>query len=369
MPAHRVRVAVAVTVSLIAGCSDNKSTDPDGGGLDDAVKPSACIQPVGPGAAPVDDPIGAGFPALPAGGGAYTITVDGLSRLTEIHVPPGNPSNAPLVIAFHSTGQRPSEWLDPASSQLVESAARSGVVVAAIAARGESEPNFPRTPANCDNASAVPGPFCDDSNPDHTAPGGTDWDIVHTDGNANNDLKLVRILIQRAKTDLGVDTSRVYTLGFSNGGFMSHFTALALHDRIAAFAQAGSGVIRCGSREGCIGSPPKEIYVNPRETNASQGSGSCAAIMALKDASWSGCDQTCGGAKKMAPVPSTGHIPHGFIVHDDSDDVVPPRYSCDAKAELGARAEIRIDKGYGHIIPEMLGAHAWAFLQCFNMSN
>jgi hypothetical protein len=36
---------------------------------------------------------------------------------------------------------------------------------------------------------------------------------------------------------------------------------------------------------------------------------------------------------------------------------------------VGARAEVRIDKGYAHTIPETFGAHAWAFLQCFNMSN
>ena len=69
---------------------------------------------------------------------------------------------------------------------------------------------------------------------------GTHWNSYW--GTDSDDLGFLNLLIDQAYTDYGIDLSRVYCAGFSNGGFMSHRLACELSDRIAAIACVAGGV-------------------------------------------------------------------------------------------------------------------------------
>jgi len=60
-------------------------------------------------------------------------------------------------------------------------------------------------------------------------------------GNNNPDIDLVKALIERAKQDHCIDSSRIYAIGFSWGGWMASQTACALGGAIAGFASVEGG--------------------------------------------------------------------------------------------------------------------------------
>src|SRR5690349_18796236 len=51
-----------------------------------------------------------------------------------------------------------------------------------------------------------------------------------------DDVGLVGAILDRLETEMCVDTARIYSTGFSNGGFLSHRLGCELSDRIAAIA-------------------------------------------------------------------------------------------------------------------------------------
>jgi poly(3-hydroxybutyrate) depolymerase len=68
--------------------------------------------------------------------------------------------------------------------------------------------------------------------------GGLGWD---TRNNTNVDMQLVQALIDRAKTEHCIDTSRIYAVGFSWGGWMATQVGCALGTQIRAVASASGG--------------------------------------------------------------------------------------------------------------------------------
>jgi polyhydroxybutyrate depolymerase len=62
------------------------------------------------------------------------------------------------------------------------------------------------------------------------------WNVGFAGGSTANDVGFLSALIDTLHARYGIDLNRVYSTGFSNGGFMSYKLACELTDRIAAIA-------------------------------------------------------------------------------------------------------------------------------------
>lgn len=65
------------------------------------------------------------------------------------------------------------------------------------------------------------------------------WEIQKTDG--NRDLEFVRAMLAEIEASYCIDLDRVYSTGFSNGGYLSHLLACEMSERFAAVAPVGGG--------------------------------------------------------------------------------------------------------------------------------
>lgn len=61
-------------------------------------------------------------------------------------------------------------------------------------------------------------------------------DCCNKYSSAVNDVAYLEGLIEEAKETLSVDASRIYVIGFSNGGFMAHYLACVLSETVAGIA-------------------------------------------------------------------------------------------------------------------------------------
>lgn len=77
-------------------------------------------------------------------------------------------------------------------------------------------------------------------------------------GTGVDDLGFLNKLIDQMYTDYDIDLSRVYSMGMSNGGFMSHRLACELSDRIAAIASV-TGSVALEQYDNC--SPDRAVPV------------------------------------------------------------------------------------------------------------
>ncbi len=195
--------------------------------------------------------------------------------------------------------------------------------------------------------------------PEQRALPGGDWDM-HSNGQrywetypntsreTNNDLALVQAIIAEAKRVHGVNTDRVYTLGFSNGAFFAEFAAFAMPDTIAAFAETSGGLVKCDKVRGPTGC---EFFTTTGKT--------CSAFAAQPG--W--C--SCSGVEKPAAVPTSGRIPPGYLSHPRDDTTISVYYTCALKARLdalGATSSLTVRTGGGHVWPSNFASTAWPFL-------
>lgn len=303
----------AVLTLCVAGCSSSS-----GAGADDADDGDD-----------TDDTDGGDAVSACTGGTAtgtsgittQTLTVDGEERSVTFYAPSTRGSQPPLIIAFHGTSGSSADWVaegDPAGLQAL--ADEDCFVVAAPQARAMDEGDW-----------------------DHE--GGSDvyWETVDSTPAANPDLTLVEDLIDTATASFNINTNRIYSMGFSNGGFFSVLTAMALSDQIAAFAEAGSGLVTCETTRSC---------------EATSTSTSCAAILSDAPAACTACDDE----EKPVTIPATG--PPGFLGHNNRDDVVSSYYTCylaDRLDDLGYTNEVMIGDAEGHSWPEGFVGEAWEF--------
>ena len=144
-------------------------------------------------------------PALQRG----TLQHQGLQREYYVHVPTGHDKRkpVPLVLGLHGGGGTARSFDKGAGGQFAkQSNARGWVVVY----------------------------------PQGIRKGWNDGRVIRTRRDAQrskvDDVGFVRKLIDRLHTTHGIDKTRVYATGISNGGFMSHRLAVELSDRIAAIA-------------------------------------------------------------------------------------------------------------------------------------
>jgi polyhydroxybutyrate depolymerase len=89
---------------------------------------------------------------------------------------------------------------------------------------------------------------------------GGQWKDDPTTGNAD-DVTFISTLVDSLATQ-GVDATRVYAAGYSNGGFMSERLACALSDKIAAFG-IDAATLRTGLASSCtpVKQRPKQFFL------------------------------------------------------------------------------------------------------------
>lgn len=84
------------------------------------------------------------------------------------------------------------------------------------------------------------------------------WNVGWTFGSTADDIGFTSAMIDELNLKYGIDKSRVYACGMSNGGFMSYVLACRLNDRIAAIASVTGSMVP-GSLATC--QPGKSVPV------------------------------------------------------------------------------------------------------------
>jgi polyhydroxybutyrate depolymerase len=84
------------------------------------------------------------------------------------------------------------------------------------------------------------------------------WNVGFNGGSTANDVGFLSALIDTLHVQYGIDLNRVYSTGFSNGGFMSYRLACELTGRIAAIASV-AGTMTDGAWGSCL--PSRDLPV------------------------------------------------------------------------------------------------------------
>ncbi len=265
-----------------------------------------------------------------------SLTIGGVSRDVILLAPPARPAHPALLIAFHGTSGSPTDWIDPDPGTdpmgLEDLATAAGIVVAAPRARDWGD-----GASDWDNHSG---------NDRYWETGFDTNPVEGRDPVANLDLVLVQAIIDAAVQAFDVDPSRVYLLGFSNGGFFTSLAAFVLSDRIAAFAEADSGLVACPSTGSC---------------GLTSASTDCATILLAAEAECPDCD---GVGHPLDPPPSARRVP-AFVGHRNADDTVSVVHGCRLDARLraaGFPVQTLITVETGHGLPDGFLDHALPYL-------
>jgi poly(3-hydroxybutyrate) depolymerase len=308
---------IIILIALILNCGGTSTATPDDNDDDDGVVAGETIDG--------DDTTVSNGTITKA-----TMTVEGTSRSVSFFVPTDVGSSPPLVIAFHGTSGNSEEWVasgDPSGLQYLAHA--NGFIIAAPQSR-----------------------YIDDEDWDHEGFSDYYWETAAPNGQStatNVDLMFVQQIIASAATTYGINTNRVYSLGFSNGGFFALLTAMVLNDEIAAFAEAGSGLVTCETTRSC--------------TAEVASSTTCSTIIAS-----SGC--SCSGSEKPITIPSSGRKVPGFLGHNNQDDTVSVYYTCylaNRLDDLGYTYEVLIGDEEGHGFPSGFLPDAWEFMSAYEL--
>jgi polyhydroxybutyrate depolymerase len=138
-----------------------------------------------------------------------SLQVDGVERTWELFVPDDYSASKtyPLVVDLHGTGGNPEN--QARNSGLRTLAAEKGFLVVNAAGKYKREPS-----------------------------GGNTWN-VDLDPKGVNDVRFIRDMVAKLRTDYSIDPRRIYSTGFSGGARMSSRIACDLSDTFAAVALVG----------------------------------------------------------------------------------------------------------------------------------
>jgi len=256
---------------------------------------------------------------LPSGGTS--------ARDVWVLMPRALPANAPLVLGFHGTNSDGATMLSESGAAAVSDA--QGVVFIAPTSRwfGGEGADF-----------------------DHPGGNGTYWETANNpDPNTNEDLLLTRAIIQEARRAYGIDPTRVYAYGHSNGGFMAYMVSQVLRDRVVGFGANAAGLSRC----------------NPQQACRFQGRGTTCAALATQ-AGW--C--SCAGPELPVPVGATGRRTPGVLFHGTADPLVSVYHTCTLDALMRARGnpvQTNLFDGGGHASFSTLATRVWSYLSAYRL--
>ncbi len=266
------------------------------------------------------------FPATDGEHTGVTLTVNGTARTMYLYAPAGRGASPALFLVFHGTGGDGPD----VGSRFMAMADAHGIVLAAPESRILTGDDWDQHYGG--------GKFWETIPPDDPARG--------CDPDRNPDLMLVRAIIQEATRVYHIDPTRIYTVGFSNGGFFSLTAAVALRDQIAAFAELSSGLVLCDNTNMC---------------NFTGSGTTCTALAA--EATY--C--TCSGAEKPITLPASGRMPAGYLSHGNQDTTVSVQYTCtlaNRMQALGQTTSVTIRNGVDdndHVMPDPMPEALWTF--------
>ncbi len=160
----------------------------------------------------------------------HAMVVGPLTRVYLLHVPATYHAGNPLIIALHGTGQ-----LGPRLRDVSQLSAMADTVGFAIA--------YPN---------AVTDPVT------HIA--GWDGYFNMLGPEPPDDIGFLRQLITTLRAQLGADAGRVYVVGLSNGGLMTHRVAVELSDLVAAVADV-AGTLASTSSVSAVPTPARGVSV------------------------------------------------------------------------------------------------------------
>lgn len=185
---------------------------------------------------------------------------------------------------------------------------------------------------------------------DHPGGNGTYWETANNPNpDTNEDLVLVRAIIQEARRAYNIDPARVYAYGHSNGGFMAYMVAQVLRERVVGFGENSAGLSRC----------------NPQQSCRFQGAGTTCAALSTQSG-W--C--TCAGPELPVPVPTTGRHGPAILLHGTADPLVSVYHTCTLEALLRARGHTvstTLFDGGGHYLSATVASRVWSFLSPYRM--
>lgn len=247
-----------------------------------------------------------------------TLTVRGERRSVVLVVPTNAGTSPPLLMVFHGTNGDGAVAMTESNAQALANS--MGVVVAAPSSRWRPVGDF-----------------------DH-ATEETYWETApNADIDNNQDLVLVRAIMVEAQRAYGVDPTRIYAMGHSNGAFFAQFVAVLLRDRIAAFSENSGGLVRCARTTSCT----------------FQGDGTtCAALRAQSGY----C--ACALAELPITIPTSGRMPPGLLTHGTRDPLVSVYYTCTLAELMTARGHTQVTQlfnGEGHGVPSNWAQLVWPF--------
>jgi hypothetical protein len=247
----------------------------------------------------------------------------------NVYQPATLPANPALVILYHGTGQTPDSFMSDLKATDV-AIQRQFIVVAPAA-----KLNVQGSASDVDHWDSIPYE--------------TGWNLIDKDPAANDDVLLTRAVIDAASKAYGINRKRVYTAGLSNGAFFSPMVALLLPNEIAGFGENSGGAIRCTNRG---------------EVNSQwMGTGSsCAALAA--EANYPACSS---GALKPVPVPTSGRVPRGYLVHYNDDNIVSVAWSCHLASAMGSNATTKILTDGGHALEPNFLDNTWTALSGYSL--
>lgn len=202
-----------------------------------------------------------------AGKNRFTTTIDGTQREYFVHVPANYKGNAatPVVFMFHGTGQTGEQFYNISGWKEVGDSANILTV-------------FPSALTYCVTEDGV----TETTTKWNSLPGGS---VFCPDVKLKDDIKFVKQIITELTVKYNVDTKRIYTVGFSNGGQFSATCAIQISDIIAAAISCGGG-----------GSIPRDSTYTPVRLLPTM------LMFGNKD----------GKLLKGAGLPSTASVPMGF---------------------------------------------------------
>ena len=209
MIAFAQRAALAAIVVIATACSGPTASSTSRSAAAPTVGPTAAVS-----GASTPSP-GCGKTSARSGTTHDTMTLAGLGRSWDLHVPAAHDGRTPipLVVQLHGYGGNPSEMAFTGLEALGD---EEGFIVATPLGRG-SKPHW---------LFELDKPALDVTL-------------------ANPDIAFIGALIERLGHNLCLDTSRIFVAGHSNGAWMTSALPCALGDRIAAIAPV-SGVLDFG---------------------------------------------------------------------------------------------------------------------------
>ncbi|CAN5286240.1 hypothetical protein BH11PSE11_BH11PSE11_07930 [soil metagenome] len=282
------------------------------------------------------------FPASTPSFAQTALTIAGSRRDAWVYRPAGVVS-PPLLVLFTGTGgDVENSLIDELGMQTVQDFAdREGVVVVAPLPRAMTRGDW-----------------------DNHFGSGTYWETatqegsdspVSSDANANPDLIFTRAVMDEAIRVYGVNPDRIYFNGFSNGAFFSYFAAAVLHERVAAFAETGGGLVLSNST---YGDPPCQVSTPP---------GASGEVHACSASGWTA--QSCvseGAIKRPIATSAVTRVPPAYLQANDDDDSVPFAHTCNLANALAGKTEVVarvVHNGGRHIWNAGFLQQSWDFMK------